>query len=126
MFTFLWKTKNSLAFRQTVKPYVINQKEVDKYQALEDKTGIDPVEPVYVDFEDYGVFDTKIITNQEDIYEQQLSFDAMNPEEVDAIEKIQPIYQDKLDYTNYFWSLTKFDWEEFQTACENYLASLEK
>jgi len=124
MFKFLWKTEKSLSFRQTVNPYVINQKEVDNYNALEDKVDVDIIEPIYVEYKDYGVFNTKIVTNQAQINIQNEEMKIMVQEEIDALVRIEPIYEDKNDYTNYFDYLEVFEWKDFNIACQNYLSSL--
>jgi len=124
MFKFLWKTEKSLSFRQTVDPYVINQKEVDDYDALEDKVDVDVVKPIYVEHRDYGIFNTKIVTNQAQINTQNEEMKTMIQEKIDALVRIEPIYENKNDYTNYFSYLEVFEWEGFNIACQNYLSSL--
>jgi len=113
MFKFLWKTKTSLSFRQEVEPYIINT----NYEELWE-------EPQYCNYKEFGVVNSVIISNQKEIDIQEQYMQTLTLEELEAVEKIQPIFVDYKPFTEFFSSISDYDWEEFQTACQNYLSSL--
>lgn len=112
MFKLLWSTKKSVSFREEwLDPYIINQGTIDRYNDLttEEKAEKEAPKPISITYKDYGVFDSKIINNQEAIDE--------DPE-------VEPKFTETNDFTNFFWSLSgEYSGESFDTACTEYLSS---